>query len=234
MSGLPREILAERSFNSLIGTKPAFGALYPRMAVRGHPGALGLRETDCFTIAVLGKCGHGKSSLLNALVGDEIFKASHVGAGTLVAQSVEFSLPTFARSRLSIMDLPGIGEAEERNKAHLELYRRAVENASALLYVIKADQRDLAVDQWVFSELLRKRGCRKRLTLALTQVDKLHPINRRLPFRLTPEQELNLDAKIRVVRHQLRVKRHRIVGVAAPEDFGIDELVLTIAGQRDP
>jgi uncharacterized protein len=228
---LARDILAQKSFDVLTRVQPRFLAFSHLLAIplKGRFYRHNGRETSSFTIAVLGKCGHGKSSLLNALVGEEIFCASHVGVGTKTAQSVDYELNGLARIRLSILDLPGIGEAVDCNKDHIELYRRAVETASAFIYVIQADQRDLAVDQWVFSELFGRRGRRKRVTIALTQVDKIHPLNRSIPFILSPEQSINLVQKIGTVKKKLKMKTHQIIAVAATEKFGLDNLIDTVA-----
>lgn len=231
LSNLRREILKHEKFDVLLSRQPAFSALSKHLAtpLKGrfyrHKG----RETSSFTIAVLGKCGHGKSSLLSALVGEELFFASHVGVGTKIAQSVDYDLNNLARIRLSILDLPGIGETVNRNEDHMELYRQAVANASAFIYVIRADQRDLAVDQWVFSELFGRRGRRKRVTIALTQVDKIHPLNRSTPFILSPEQSMNLVEKISSVKKKLNMKTHQIVAVAATEKFGLENLIHTVS-----
>lgn len=219
----------------LLDVRPGFAALARHLAapVSRGPDRQSRLERDRFTIAILGKCGHGKSSLLNALIGEALFEASHIGAGTRTAQSVDYALPGFARDTLSILDLPGIGEAADRDEGHFELYRKAAEWASAFIYVIRADQRDLGVDQWVLSQLFGKHGRRKRLTVALAQVDKIYPINRSIPFVLSSEQSANLQAKIRTLKHKLRLKDRQIVAVAAPEAHGLDDLVLTIAGSLD-
>ena len=229
-------VLARGEFTDLLAATPAFRSLCSPMTAppRGGFNSRQSRESDAFTIAVFGKCGHGKSSLLNALIGEDLFRTSHIEVGTKTAQSVEYRLSGFARSRLTILDLPGIGETDGKNDSHFDLYRTMLKTVSSVIYVLRADQRDLAVDQWLFSQIFAKRSRRRRVTVALSQIDKVHPLNRARPFSLTSEQRQNVTAKIKTVQRALHVAARQIVPVASTESYGVKSLIENVAAGMDP
>ena len=71
-------------------------------------------------IGIMGKTGAGKSSLCNALFQGEVTPVSDVDACT--RDILRFRLSRGEQSLL-LLDLPGVGESEQRDKEYESLYR---------------------------------------------------------------------------------------------------------------
>ena len=139
-----------------------------------------------FTIGIGGKSGAGKSSLVNKLLGQEIFMSDDVQGCTRSVQSIflragelnSWECPAWGLQidapvpyGLLLTDLPGIGEHasnEDYERVHLHWAQRA----RAFLYLVKADDRALEVDERLFRRL---KGIPNGLTVGLSQVDRLEP-----------------------------------------------------------
>jgi len=233
MSSLVCRVAGDREFEKIVKLRSSFSELtgkIPTSDVVYWQRAKLVVQT--FQIITIGKCGYGKSSLLNSLIGENLFTVNHVNVGTVEMQSVEYSLPWGRNLFLSLADLPGIGESLTKNQEHIELYRKALATAHIVIYVVRADQRDLTIDQWVFSTLLSSDLVKsQKVIIAVNQVDKIHPINRDSPFNLTSDQKRNLSDKIEVLSKELLLSRDNIIGVSATENYGIDPLIRAIVGR---
>ena len=183
------------------------------------------KTSEELQIIVMGKTGYGKSTLLNRLAGRNVFRTSDTQACTRQMESVDFPLPYGRNQYFSLADLPGIGENPQRDREYIDLYRRTLRQASLVVYVLRADQRDFSKDEWAFSELFPTDVQRSKVVVALNAVDKIEPLCRSLPFQLFPEQVRNLVRKIRTVSSTLKIDEHQIVPVSAEEGYGIKDLV---------
>ncbi|SWJ50196.1 GTPase [Klebsiella pneumoniae] len=72
-------------------------------------------------IGIMGKSGSGKSSLCNALFQGEVTPVSDVAACTRDVLRFRFRNGNHS---LMIVDLPGVGESEQRDEEYTALYRR--------------------------------------------------------------------------------------------------------------
>lgn len=134
----------------------------------------GQRSTCDLQVAVLGKTGYGKSSLVNALVGKQVMETSAVAACTRHGQSVEY---TMAKNQyFSIADFPGIGESAEEDAVYRPLYDEMLQRSDLLVYVLRADQRDWAIDEAMLATILPTH--RDKTLLVLNACDKVEPIQR--------------------------------------------------------
>lgn len=95
-------------------------------------------------IGIMGKTGAGKSSLCNELFRGEVSPVSDVNACT--RDVLRFRLRS-GRHSLVIVDLPGVGENGQRDHEYRALYRRMLPELDLVLWVIKADDRALSVDE---------------------------------------------------------------------------------------
>ncbi|WP_123002411.1 YfjP family GTPase, partial [Escherichia coli] len=96
-------------------------------------------------IGIMGKSGVGKSSLCNALFQGEVTPVSDVHAGTREVQ--RFRLSGHGHSMI-ITDLPGVGESRDRDAEYETLYRDILPELDLVLWLIKADDRALSVDEY--------------------------------------------------------------------------------------
>jgi GTPase len=133
-------------------------------------------------IAVFGMVGRGKSSLLNALLGQEIFETGAVHGVTQTVQSAQWSvkqesinggdsdlwrvtLPGLGSSRIELIDTPGIDEVDGETREALA--RQLAQQADLILFVVAGDM--TKVEYQALSEL---REASKPILLVLNKVDQ--------------------------------------------------------------
>lgn len=121
-------------------------------------------------IGIMGKSGAGKSSLCNALFQGEVTPVSDVHAGTREVR--RFRLSGHGHSMV-ITDLPGVGESRDRDAEYEALYRDILPELDLVLWLIKADDRALSVDEYFWRHILH-RG-HQRVLFVVTQADKTEP-----------------------------------------------------------
>ena len=163
-----------------------------------------------FQVAVFGMVGRGKSSLLNALIGQEIFQAGVLHGVTKERQQVvweidnwqdEFDLdkdtPATLQEAIEFIDTPGIDEieGEERQLLAYEIARQV----DLILFIIAGDITELELQT-----LSQLRTAGKPILLVFNKVD-------RYPDR----DKLAIYAKIRDERVREILSPNEIMMVAA-------------------
>lgn len=234
--GITVSIRHEASIDELIRRFACFSSL--RSARLPHtPGRRwnrgGNTSYDAQVIFV-GKSGYGKSSTVNAIVGQNVFETSDVEACTRTCQSAEFRLGGHESPYyLSLGDLPGIGESGERDREYLAMYREFLAKADLAVYVLRADNRDFAVDLDAFAQLFAG-GDAKRVMIALNGVDKVEPLTRRSPFAPTELQMETIERKVADVSRAFGIDRAGIVPYSAAERWNLAGLAASITGRLGP
>ena len=134
-------------------------------------------ESMVVQIAAFGMVGRGKSSLLNALVGEEVFVTGPLHGVTRDAQMVNWSiseevlgtlkatLPSNGQSQVELIDTPGLDEVDGETRAALA--EQIAKQADLILFVIAGDM--TKVEQLALSQL-RKVG--KPIILVFNKVDQ--------------------------------------------------------------
>ncbi|MEG2266186.1 MAG: GTPase, partial [Acinetobacter sp.] len=118
-------------------------------------------------IGIMGKTGVGKSSLCNALFAGDVSPVSDVSACTRAPQRCRLRV---GRHSMVLVDLPGVGESEVRDREYQALYRRQLPQLDLVLWVIKADDRALSVDERFYREVIGSH--RHKVLFVVNQVDK--------------------------------------------------------------
>lgn len=169
----------EGTLSELVRHQPAFARLqHVRIAAadwRYWRRNNGTSHSHDLQVVFLGKSGYGKSSLVNALSGLPAMATSDVEACTRAAQSVEYALRP--GNFLSLADLPGLGESQQRDAEYLALYRQILAKADVVVYTLRADCRDYSIDQQAFAQLFSA-GQQSKIILALNGCDKIEPLQR--------------------------------------------------------
>lgn len=185
-----------------------------------------IREIRNFVpkIGVFGKTGAGKSHLCNALFGREVAKISDVEACTREPQHIIVSSEA---SGICLIDVPGVGESPERDAVYIELYKNLLPQLDIVLWVIKADDRALSVDQTVYKDCVAPFKATIPTVFVINQIDKVEPmrewdVDARLP---SPKQAENIKAKIADVARIFEVGESEIKAVSAAEGYGLASLV---------
>lgn len=177
-------------------------------------------------VAFLGKTGAGKSSLCNALFGQKICPVSDVESCTREPQEL---MARLGRSTgIALLDVPGVGENDERDTEYRALYDSLLPEVDVILWVIKADDRALAVDMDVYAQCVAPHVSQgKPLLLVLNQADAISPQREwdRVRCQPGPTQTANLLRKAEVVARQFGLHQSQVVAVSAEEGYGLGNLV---------
>ncbi|HDX8808097.1 TPA: GTPase family protein [Klebsiella oxytoca] len=175
-------------------------------------------------IGIMGKSGAGKSSLCNALFQGEVTSVSDVEACT--RDVLRFRLRNGNHS-LMIVDLPGVGESEQRDEEYTALYRRILPELDLVLWVIKADDRALSVDEHFYRKVIL--AYQYRVLFVVNQVDKAEPCHEWCTTDSTPSpaQQLTIETK-RIAMQQLFLPHHPVCVVSARTGWGVETLVDTM------
>lgn len=165
-------------------------------------------------IGIMGKTGAGKSSLCNALFAGDISPVSDVAACT--RKPLQFRLQLGKRF-MTIMDLPGVGESELRDAEYAALYREQLPRLDLVLWLIKADDRALAVDEHFYRQVIGE-AYRHKVLFVISQSDKVEPTSG--GEKLSTEQKQNISRKICLL-HELFQPVNPVCAVSVRLQWGL-------------
>ncbi|ELZ0584681.1 GTPase family protein [Yersinia enterocolitica] len=165
-------------------------------------------------IGIMGKTGAGKSSLCNALFAGEVSPVSDVAACT--REPLRFRVQVGGRF-MTIVDLPGVGESESRDAEYATLYRQQLPRLDLVLWLIKADDRALAVDEHFYRQVIGE-SYRHKVLFVISQADKVEPTSS--GNKLSTEQKQNISRKICLL-HELFQPVHPVCAVSVRLQWGL-------------
>ena len=159
-------------------------------------------------IALVGRRGSGKSSLINAMFGQERQYVSSVKSGTGKGKWLWY--PSDAEPKIRLLDSRGLGESEApteefEEETPLDELIKAVteEQPDVFLFLIKAKETDSRIEEDL-QELKKLRKIVKEnhhydvpVICVVTQVDELDPPHyKQVPFDANPKKKQNIDEAI--------------------------------------
>lgn len=165
-------------------------------------------------IGIMGKTGSGKSSLCNALFAGEVSPVSDVAACTREPLNLHLQLGERA---MTIVDLPGVGESSARDAEYAALYREQLPRLDLVLWLIKADDRALAVDELFYRQVIGE-AYRHKVLFVISQSDKAEPTSG--GGQLSMEQTQNISRKICLL-HELFQPVHPVCAVSVRLQWGL-------------
>jgi GTP-binding protein EngB required for normal cell division/uncharacterized protein (DUF697 family) len=168
------------------------------------------REQQTLEIVAFGTVSGGKSSVLNALAGRDVFR-TEVRGGTTVARN---EIPWPGDDRVVLVDTPGLAEIKGHERE--ELAKRAARDADLVVFVTDGPLRDFEVR---FLEILS--AMEKRIVVCLNKEDWYTPEDRELLLDQIAEQARRL------------VPRENIVAVRARPTVRVRTRVLADGTQSD-
>lgn len=165
-------------------------------------------------IGIMGKTGAGKSSLCNALFVGEVSLVSDVVACT--REPLRFRLQVGERF-MTIVDLPGVGESGARDTEYAALYREHLPRLDLVLWLIKADDRALAVDEHFYHQVIGE-TYRHKVLFVISQSDKAEPTSSN--SQLSTKQKQNISRKICLL-HELFQPVHPVCAISVRAKWGL-------------
>ncbi|MGR7005537.1 GTPase family protein [Klebsiella aerogenes] len=165
-------------------------------------------------IGIMGKTGSGKSSLCNALFAGEVSPVSDVAACT--REALRFRLNVGERV-MTIVDLPGVGESKVRDAEYADLYLEHLPRLDLVLWLIKADDRALAVDEYFYRQVIGEQY-RDKVLFVISQADKIEPTSS--GNKLSTEQKQNISRKICLL-HELFQPVNPVCAVSVRLQWGL-------------
>jgi len=175
-------------------------------------------------IGVMGKTGVGKSSLCNAIFQQDICKVSHVEACTRKLEELQIDV---GGRKLTLIDLPGVGESEARDIEYKTLYQELIPTLDLILWVIKADDRALGPDENFYKNVIKPLRAEDKILFVINQADKIEPSYEWDGSKKRPSatQIENLERKEIDIYSRLFENNNGCIAVSAPLKYNISNLV---------
>ena len=127
-----------------------------------------------FKVAVIGQSGVGKSTTLNSVFGLKNY-TSNLAEGT--TDIIEEIFPLRDGFRLSIYDMPGLNNDEDKDIEYAKLYEKILPGCDVIVYIINAHSRDFGEDCRILKEVVlpicKENSIKDNLIIAVNKIDTI-------------------------------------------------------------
>ncbi len=127
-----------------------------------------------FKVAVIGQSGVGKSTTLNSVFGLKNY-TSRLAEGT--TDIIEEVFPLRDGFKLSIYDMPGLNNDEEKDLRYAKLYEKILPGCDVIVYIINAHSRDFGEDCRILKEIVlpvcNTNHVKDNLIIAVNKIDTI-------------------------------------------------------------
>ncbi|MGB6017521.1 MAG: Era-like GTP-binding protein, partial [Nodosilinea sp.] len=169
-------------------------------ALQNLRGLIDKLENTVVHIAAFGLVGRGKSSLLNALLGQEVFTTGPTHGVTQVVEGsrwqvsqdalgagtpdlLRVSLKSLGQSSIELIDTPGLDEVDGEDRAALA--RRIAEQVDLILFVIAGD-----ITRVEYEALQALRQASKPILLVFNKIDQYPEADRQTLYETLRDRRL--------------------------------------------
>lgn len=196
---------------------------------------LAIKQENPPKIALIGQCGVGKSSTINALfnAGRPI---SHIEACTHIDTSEIkdcFEAYDTPNGTILVCDMPGLGESIEADRKNIELYKKILPEVDVAVWIIAAGDRQLALMQYALNmiTIAMDDDCLSKVLFAVNKSDIMYPNNWNDKINMpSNDQEINLSGFAETVKKQIKAVVNnwdsKIIVYSALKAYGLQELLL--------
>jgi len=176
-------------------------------------------------IGFLGKTGAGKSSLCNAIFGQDICEVSDVKSCTRNPQEVFLNM---GGKGITLLDLPGLGENPDRDEEYCKLYSSLLPELDLALWVLDATDRAISSDVFYYNTIVKPHIDQdKPFFFALNQVDMIKPYDEWNEAKNCPgvAQFSKIDMIVRNVSQEFKCPESWLIPVSASKKYNLSLLV---------
>lgn len=165
-------------------------------------------------VGIFGNSGVGKSSLCNALFGQDIAQINDVLACTRTPQEILVGSDGNTGG-IILVDLPGIGEDPLRQKEYTALYKSILPELDLIIWAIKADDRNYASGLETYKKISSRKNF-PPVIFAITQADKTNDSDEWNRDEYTPgeEQLSNIAIKENDISRRFSTPTNNIISIA--------------------
>lgn len=202
-----------------------------------------------FRVAVIGQSGVGKSTTLNSVFGLDNY-TSNLAEGT--TDIIEKIFPMRDGFNLSIYDMPGLNNDEDKDVEYEKLYKQILPECDVIVYIINAHSRDFGEDCRILKEIVlpicNDNKIRENLILAINKIDTIgetiDPNDPELEwdaFNNIPTKKLKIaikrklgDITDKLIDENLlgsneSLEQHQVVYYSAVYNYNLQDFILAIA-----
>lgn len=181
-------------------------------------------------VGVFGVTGVGKSSLCNALFGEDVTAVSDVAACTREPQELFIGNSDNTGGGIYLIDVPGVGETTERDDEYFKLYKSLMPELDLVIWVIKADDRAYSVAERAYKEILMPYAETCPTIFVINQVDKMNPIFNwdRENNQPGSEQQGNISKKVNEISAAFDVSAKYITACSVEAKYNLISVMDTI------
>ncbi len=180
-------------------------------------------------IGFFGKTGVGKSSLCNALFGQDLCPVNDIASCTRNVKEVVINMGK--NSQITLLDVPGVGENSKRDEEYSELYQNLLPELDCVVWVLKADDRAFTSDELFYNNLVKphmEQG--KPFIVVLNQSDKIEPYREWNTQHNKPgEKQLeNIKVKKQIVSKFFEISESSVIPVSASDNYNLSSIINTV------
>lgn len=176
-------------------------------------------------IGIFGKTGAGKSSLCNALFGQNVALISDIQACTRNPQEILLGIGS---KGIKLIDMPGVGESKDRDQEYAKLYAELIPELDVVLWLLKGDDRAFSTDETFYKQIVKPHLAQgKPFFIVVNQVDKIEPFREWNIKTHQPgaRQLQNINSKVSAVSGFFELPESKIIPVSAAEQYNLVHLV---------